>query len=152
MPFLIQKAEYEYYFAPGKTGIAKPPSDTKPTFLKEHPVNLVQEDQDVFGDGSVMIIYTPGHTPGHQSCLVHLSKTGWVLLSGDAVHLQENWDTRRIPYFSTMPAEQKIADAIVDAAHGRSDFLLSRAVVDQSRENAKRQAETRAGLLRIGAV
>jgi N-acyl homoserine lactone hydrolase len=108
VPFLIQKAEYDYYFAAGKTGIAKPPSDTKPTFLKDHPVNLVQEDQDVFGDGSVMIIYTPGHTPGHQSCLVHLSKTGWVLLSGDAVHLQENWDTRRIPYFSTMPAEQRI--------------------------------------------
>jgi glyoxylase-like metal-dependent hydrolase (beta-lactamase superfamily II) len=69
---------------------------------------LVLEDQDVFGDGSVMIVYTPGHTPGHQSCLVHLQKTGWILLSGDAVHLQENWDTRRIPYFGTMPSEQKL--------------------------------------------
>jgi glyoxylase-like metal-dependent hydrolase (beta-lactamase superfamily II) len=105
VPFLIQKAEYDYYFAPGKTGIAKPPSDTRATFSKEHPVNLVQEDLDVFGDSSVMIVYTPGHTPGHQSCLVHLAKTGWILLSGDAVHLQENWDNRRIPYFSTMPAE-----------------------------------------------
>jgi N-acyl homoserine lactone hydrolase len=108
VPLLIQKAEYEYYFAPGKTGIAKPPSDAKPTLLKEHPVNLVQEDLDVFGDGSVMIVFTPGHTPGHQSCLVHLAKTGWILLSGDAVHLQDNWDNRRIPYFSTMPAEQKL--------------------------------------------
>jgi N-acyl homoserine lactone hydrolase len=108
VPFLIQKAEYDYYFAAGKSGIAKPPSDAKPTFLKEHPVNLVQEDLDVFGDGSVMIVYTPGHTPGHQSCLVHLPKTGWVLLSGDAVHLQENWDNRRIPYFATMPPEQKL--------------------------------------------
>jgi glyoxylase-like metal-dependent hydrolase (beta-lactamase superfamily II) len=108
VPLLIQKAEYEYYFAPGKTGIAKPPSDSRPTFSKEHPVNLVQEDLDVFGDGSVMIVYTPGHTPGHQSCLVHLQKTGWILLSGDAVHLQENWDNRRIPYFATMPAEQKL--------------------------------------------
>ena len=108
VPILIQKAEYEYYFAPGKEGILKPPSDAKPTFLKDHPVKLVQEDLDVFGDGSVMIIYTPGHTPGHQSCLVHLPKTGWVLMSGDAVHLQQNWDNRRIPYFSTMPAEQKL--------------------------------------------
>ena len=108
VPILIQKAEYDYYFAPGKSGIAKPPSDTRPTFSKEHPVNLVQEDLDVFGDGSVLIVYTPGHTPGHQSCLVHLPKTGWILLSGDAVHLQENWDNRRIPYFSTMPAEQKL--------------------------------------------
>jgi N-acyl homoserine lactone hydrolase len=108
VPVLIQKAEYDYYFAPGKEGVAKPPSDTTPTFSKEHPVQLVQEDLDVFGDGAVMIVYTPGHTPGHQSCLVHLQKTGWLLLTGDAVHLQENWDNRRIPYFSTMPPEQKI--------------------------------------------
>jgi len=108
VPILIQKAEYDYYFAPGKEGILKPPGDTKPTFLKDHPVNLVQEDLDVFGDGSVMLVLTAGHTPGHQSCLVHLPKTGWVLLSGDAVHLQENWDNRRIPYFATMPPEQKV--------------------------------------------
>ena len=108
VPILIQKAEYDNYFAAGKTGIAKPPSDTRPTFLKEHPMNLVQEDLDVFGDGSVMIVYTPGHTPGHQSLLVHVAKTGWILLSGDAVHLQENWDNRRIPYFATMPPEQKM--------------------------------------------
>jgi N-acyl homoserine lactone hydrolase len=108
VPVLIQKAEYDYYFAPGKTGIAKPPGDTTPTFSKEHPVQLIQEDLDVFGDHSVMIVYTPGHTPGHESCLVHLPKTGWVILTGDAVHLQENWNDRRIPYFSTMPAEQKI--------------------------------------------
>jgi N-acyl homoserine lactone hydrolase len=108
VPFLIQKAEYDNYFAEGKRGIAKPASDSRPTFLKEHPVNLVQEDLDVFGDGSVMIVYTPGHTPGHQSLLVHVAKTGWILLSGDAVHLQENWDNRRIPYFATMPPEQKI--------------------------------------------
>jgi N-acyl homoserine lactone hydrolase len=105
---LIQKAEYEFYFAPGKPGIAVPPGDKTPTFSKEHPVQLVQEDLDVFGDGSVMIVSTPGHTPGHDSCLVHLQKTGWILLSGDAVHLQENWDNRRIPYFPTMPPEQKL--------------------------------------------
>jgi N-acyl homoserine lactone hydrolase len=108
VPILIQKAEYDYYFAPGKEGVATPPGDTKPSFSKEHPVDLVQEDRDVFGDGAVMIVYTPGHTPGHESCLVHLQKTGWILLTGDAVHLRDNWDNRRIPYFSTMPPEQKV--------------------------------------------
>jgi len=108
VPLLIQKAEFDYYFAPGKPGVAMPPGDTKPSFLKEHPVDLVQEDRDVFGDGDIMIVYTPGHTPGHESCLVHLQKTGWILLTGDAVHLRDNWDNRRIPYFSTMPAEQKV--------------------------------------------
>jgi N-acyl homoserine lactone hydrolase len=44
-----------------------------------------------------MIISTPGHTPGHQSLLVRLPKTGAVLLSGDAVHFKDNWDNRRVP-------------------------------------------------------
>jgi len=66
-----QKAEYDFYFAPWKEGILKPPSDTRPTFLKDHPVKLVQEDLDVFGDGSVMLVLTAGHTPGHHraSCI-----------------------------------------------------------------------------------
>jgi glyoxylase-like metal-dependent hydrolase (beta-lactamase superfamily II) len=108
VPILIQKTEYDYYFTPGKEAVAKPPSDTVPTFSKDHPMQMVQEDMDVFGDGAVMIVSTPGHTPGHESCLVHLQKTGWILLVGDAVHLQDNWNNRRIPYFSTMPPEQKI--------------------------------------------
>ena len=114
-PILIQKAEYDYYFGPAKPGgatlpaeaLTVPPGDPTPRFSKDHPVTLIQEDLDVFGDGSVMIVATPGHTPGHDSCLVHLPKTGWIVLSGDAVHLRTNWDNRRIPYFSTMPMEQK---------------------------------------------
>ena len=105
---LIQKIEYDGYFAPGKQGLRMPPGDDAPSFSKEHPVQLVRQDLDVFGDGSMMIVFTPGHTPGHESCLVHLPKTGWILLSGDAVRLQGNWDNRRIPYFATMSAGQKL--------------------------------------------
>jgi glyoxylase-like metal-dependent hydrolase (beta-lactamase superfamily II) len=112
---LIQRAEYEFFFGPAKPGAATlpaealtvPPGDPTPRFSKEHPNKLVDEDLDVFGDGSVMIVSTPGHTPGHESLLVHMRKTGWILLSGDAVHLQTNWDNRRIPYFAAMPTEQK---------------------------------------------
>jgi len=108
VPILIQKAEYEYYFAPGKPGVATAPGDTQPTFSKEHPVTLVQEDLDVFGDGAIMVFYTPGHTPGHDACLVHLAKTGWVILTGDAIHLRANLDNFRIPLFATMPEQQKL--------------------------------------------
>lgn len=112
---LIQKAEFDYFFGPAKPGapvppaeaLALPPGDPTPGFSKDHPMHLIQEDLDVFGDGSVIIIATPGHTPGHDSLLVHLPKTGWVLLSADAVHLQTNWDNDRIPYFSTMPLDQR---------------------------------------------
>jgi hypothetical protein len=40
--------------------------------------------------------------------VVHLQKLGWILLAGDAVQLQDNWDNRRTPYFSTTPPEQKL--------------------------------------------
>ena len=59
----------------------------------------VIDDDSVITVGSLRIraVHTPGHTPGHQSLLVHLAKTGWVVLSGDAVHFQSNWDNRRVP-------------------------------------------------------
>jgi glyoxylase-like metal-dependent hydrolase (beta-lactamase superfamily II) len=83
---LIQKAEYDWAFA----------SATKP-FSATHPVDRLDGEKDVFGDGSVRIIPTPGHTPGHESLLVHLPKTGWIILSGDVAHFRDNYDNRRVP-------------------------------------------------------
>lgn len=96
---VMNQAEWESYFGPkGKPQL--PPGDTVPTLSKDHPNKLIWEDLDVFGNGDVQVIATPGHTPGHQSLLVHLKKTGWVILSGDAAHTQGNWDNRRVPFFS----------------------------------------------------
>ncbi len=47
-------------------------------------VDLVDDGQDVFGDGTVTVVATPGHTPGHVSVLLRLPDTGAVLLPGDA--------------------------------------------------------------------
>ncbi|MFL5261027.1 MAG: MBL fold metallo-hydrolase, partial [Anaeromyxobacteraceae bacterium] len=52
-------------------------------------------DKDVFGDGTVMILRTPGHTPGHQSLLVRLKEKGPVVLVGDAVHFPRELRIRR---------------------------------------------------------
>ena len=75
----------------------------------------LEGDHDVFGDGSAVILATPGHTPGHQSLLVRLPKTGALILSGDAVHFQSNWEHRRVPGFNsdkdqTVASMQRIAD------------------------------------------
>jgi N-acyl homoserine lactone hydrolase len=54
-------------------------------------------DKDVFGDGSVIVLRTPGHTPGHQSLLVKLAQMGPVILTGDAAHFHENYDSDGVP-------------------------------------------------------
>jgi glyoxylase-like metal-dependent hydrolase (beta-lactamase superfamily II) len=57
-------------------------------------------DKDVFGDGSVVMLRTPGHTPGHSSLLVRLKDKGPVILVGDAVHMHENYDHEGVPGFN----------------------------------------------------
>src|SRR5262249_11051939 len=63
-------------------------------------VEPLANDKDVFGDGSVLMLYTPGHTPGHHSLLVKLAQMGPVLLTGDAAHFHENYDTDGVPSFN----------------------------------------------------
>lgn len=58
-------------------------------------------DHDVFGDSSVTIIATPGHTPGHTALLVNLKNAGPVLLTGDLYHLEEAREKRTVPVFNT---------------------------------------------------
>jgi len=57
-------------------------------------------DKDVFGDGTVMVLRAPGHTPGHQALLVRLKEKGPVVLVGDAVHFHENYDNNGVPGFN----------------------------------------------------
>ena len=86
-------------------------------FATEHPVTKLDGDRDIFGDGSVTILSTPGHTPGHQSLLVRLLHTGAVVLSGDAVHFKSNWDNRRVPSINndrdkSLASMERIADIL----------------------------------------
>ena len=57
-------------------------------------------DKDVFGDGTVIVMNTPGHTPGHHSLMVQLKDKGNVLISGDATHFQENYAANGVPGFN----------------------------------------------------
>jgi N-acyl homoserine lactone hydrolase len=68
-------------------------------------LQLIDGDTDVFGDGSVTLVSTPGHTPGSQSLLVHLKNSGFIILSGDVVHSEENFEKNRVPSLNTNKAE-----------------------------------------------
>lgn len=64
----------------------------------DHPVTWVElrGKHDVFGDDRVIIIPTPGHTPGHQSLLVHLDGET-VILGGDAAYSPQKMRDRLLP-------------------------------------------------------
>ena len=62
-------------------------------------------DRDVFGDGSVVMLDLPGHTPGHHGLLVRLSQSGYVLLSGDVAHFRDNFDSDGVPSWNTDRAQ-----------------------------------------------
>ncbi|HEU0043740.1 N-acyl homoserine lactonase family protein [Sphingomonas sp.] len=68
-------------------------------------VEPVRGDKDVWGDGSVVILDTPGHTPGHHSLLVRLKGKGNVLLTGDLSHFAENYAVDGVPRFNTNRAD-----------------------------------------------
>ncbi|HEY2678448.1 MAG TPA: N-acyl homoserine lactonase family protein [Steroidobacteraceae bacterium] len=68
-------------------------------------VEPVSGDKDIFGDGSVIMLNTPGHTPGHHSLLVKLAEKGNVLITGDLAHFRENYDSNGVPTFNTNRAD-----------------------------------------------
>jgi N-acyl homoserine lactone hydrolase len=59
-------------------------------------VLLLDGEHDVFGDGSVVCLPTPGHTPGHQSLRVRLSG-GDVVLTADSCYLRRSLEEWHLP-------------------------------------------------------
>ena len=67
-------------------------------------VEPVRGDKDIFGDGRVVMLAMPGHTPGHHSLYVRLA-SGPVLLSGDQYHFTEQVANKGVPGFNTNRAD-----------------------------------------------
>jgi glyoxylase-like metal-dependent hydrolase (beta-lactamase superfamily II) len=104
--WLVHQTERDTMFAEKPAGIIQQGSfnelkNTKTIILKN-------EDYDVFGDGTVIIKYTPGHTPGHQVLFLKLKKTGPVLVAGDLYHYPEERNSGKTPTFE-FNAEQSLA-------------------------------------------
>jgi N-acyl homoserine lactone hydrolase len=100
---LIQRTEYEWIHGGNGPNENVNQLMALARRLMGNPRNLrlTDGDLDVFGDGSVTLISTPGHTPGSQSLLVHLKNSGFIILSGDVVHLEENFAKSRVPSLNT---------------------------------------------------
>ena len=99
---LIGKADWDVLTSPKPAVNPAPFAHWMSGGGKVEPVPL---DKDVFGDGSVLMLATPGHTPGHHSVLIRLRETGAVLVTGDMAHFRENYDSDGVPPFNTSRAE-----------------------------------------------
>lgn len=75
--------------------------DIGPWLTNTANVDRIVGDKDVFGDGTVVMLATPGHTPGHHSLLIRLKQFGPVILSGDLWHFTEQVSHNGVPPYNT---------------------------------------------------
>jgi glyoxylase-like metal-dependent hydrolase (beta-lactamase superfamily II) len=97
---VVQRAEWAAGFeeAAVRTGIYNPDD-----FDLGHDRQLLDGEHDLFGDGSVRVVPTPGHTAGHQSLLIE----GRLLLVGDACYTQPALDADVVPPFGHDTEQQR---------------------------------------------
>jgi glyoxylase-like metal-dependent hydrolase (beta-lactamase superfamily II) len=86
--FLVSKKEFDF---------AKRPDNEGKGYYKDdwdHPLNYQELEGgfDIYGDGSLVVIPMPGHTPGHQILIIRQKGQQTIILSGDSVPLQENYN------------------------------------------------------------
>ena len=110
--WIVQKAERDYMFADSPQGIIQP--DTYAALRNADTRILDNEDFDVFGDGSVVVMATPGHTPGHPVVAVKLANRGPVVLGGDLYHYPEELTTGRVPTFEFDAEQSKASRARIE--------------------------------------
>src|SRR5260370_28854415 len=94
--------------------------------LKNSKTKILEGDYDVFGDGTVVIVSTPGHTPGHQSLFVKLAKTGPLVLSGDLYHYPVERTLKDFTPFANLgnPEKEVVSKPKVEALLNESKATL----------------------------
>lgn len=100
---LIQRVEYAWIRSPDGPNANVNQLKALARKLMGSPKHLQLLDgiTAVFGDGSVTLFPTPGHTPGSQSLLVHLKQSGFIILSGDVAHSAANLRNDVVPSLNT---------------------------------------------------
>jgi glyoxylase-like metal-dependent hydrolase (beta-lactamase superfamily II) len=105
------------------------------TGKKLERVKAVDGDVDIFGDGTLQTIQTPGHTPGSMALLLKLTNAGYYVLSGDQWHFTENHARQQVPTFNydhdqTKTSGKKLDDVI---AAKRATLVIQHEPVDNQK-------------------
>jgi len=96
---IVQRLEYDYAFNPDwfSAGAYIRPDFDRPGLDWKFLGGEYTDNFDLFGDGVLRMIFTPGHSPGHQSFLLRLPNTGPVLLTIDAAYTMDHWNDKALP-------------------------------------------------------
>lgn len=100
---VIQKAEYDFYANQAQARAFHMEPKLIDFFLNgkgKEQVRKLEGDTDIFGDGSVIAVSLPGHTPGHMALRIELPETGTIFLAGDQWHFSENHKNNGVPDFN----------------------------------------------------
>lgn len=109
---IVQRREYEYAFAPDwfAAGAYVRKDFDRPGLRWHFLEGDATDSYDLYGDGTLRMVFTPGHTLGHQSFLVTLPGSGAFLLAADAVYTLDHWREKALPGFvaSTVDAVRSV--------------------------------------------
>ena len=106
--WLVNKDEFDYMFSSDA-------NRAQNAAFAELNKSLHSGNHDVFGDGSVMILELPGHTPGHSVLQVNLAESGPILLTGDLYHRSESRELKRVPRFNTDEPRTRVSMDVFEA-------------------------------------
>lgn len=95
--WIVQETEYNFVTSEEQK---KQSPDNFNAIKNLKALKKINGNYDVFGDGRVVIVSTPGHTPGHQSLFVDLEQEGPLMLTGDMYHMEESRENSRVPIFN----------------------------------------------------
>lgn len=110
--WLVRQVERDAMFADKPTATTQPSSYS--ALRKSKTLILSTDEHDVFGDGTVIIKWAPGHTPGHQVLYLKLAKTGGVVLSGDLYHYPEERTLDRVPAFDFNEEQTRASRVMIE--------------------------------------
>ncbi|WP_397364361.1 N-acyl homoserine lactonase family protein [Olleya sp. R77988] len=110
--WIVQEAEYNFVTSQEQQ---KHSADNYNAIKDLKNIKKIKGDFDVFGDGTVVIKSTPGHTPGHQSLFLDLKQEGPLLLTGDLYHFEENRKGAIVPSFNHSLEDTKASMEIFEA-------------------------------------
>ena len=110
--WLVRKEERDVMFADKTAGIMQPAHYSE--LRNSKTIIIDKDDDDVFGDGTVVIKSAPGHTPGHQVLFLKLKKFGPLLIAGDLYHYPEEKTYNKFPSFEFNKEQSAVSRKKID--------------------------------------